>query len=302
MRFCFTLLPFFILIIGCEPKAKPLNVRVTTVKDSPPMTSQDLFIPGNQAHEDLVAIKVQSSENCRVPKPRRGKGTKVINVNAGEGHKVEKTPLYAVEIYDYGRRNSPRYRRKIKPFQVSRIVITDTTAPVYLVLSSFQATYWEIHTAPGATVDGIYVVSDLPQAVGNAQIDRDRIAFSILDNTKSPCIGHPRLYFNAAEQLAITPANYEYTQDDIKAYKLQEKEYKRWQSTLSKRVGNISVQMSDLYLKLALIGPPPNTPIIGNYTTLDVYASGPEEFQFATGNKSKAEELAETMLEGFPEE
>jgi hypothetical protein len=168
---------------------------------------------------------VRADPNCRMPRPAQGAKLAYVYTYGGG----EKTPLQYVP----GTSNAASLQADIKRSRtiagtfagenpessalaseaaafargnavewLSRIdvLVTETEAPVFLVLTSYDAVLWNIQTAPGVEIDGIVVSAYEGGAIANG-VDARRTGFMGFRGAPSG-----KCYLKGAAYQTLTPA------------------------------------------------------------------------------------------------
>lgn len=131
--------------------------------------------------DDMPAAveKARVSNSCTLRRP--AKGERVANVHMSSGTRGTKSSLYAFDKDDVtsrakawinmarkGHRPPSAERAIARSMSPIDVVVTDTKAPVYLVLQGGHSRLWNIHAAPGARIAHITVVGGRYVGVANA--------------------------------------------------------------------------------------------------------------------------------------
>lgn len=177
---------------------------VTTVDGAPPATVGQIAIgqPRFANKEQAAPFEmVEADPNCRMPRPSGnarvayaytyGGGVKTPLQYVADGanadrmqaqinrsreiarqagsHSFEAAAL-ANEAAGFARGNAVEWISRID------VLVTETDAPVFLVLTSYNAVLWNIQTAPGVEIDGIVVSAYEGGAIANG-VDERRTGF-----------------------------------------------------------------------------------------------------------------------------
>ena len=127
------------------------------------------------------AIKSLPAAKCKFAAPADADLVRHVHIGAA----TQRAPVFAYSNEDIasqakyfiGRyiKADGKYRVKVRKginggsaMRVANVIVTETDAPVYLVLSGQFKTLWNIQKAPGATISAITVVGDDTQGVANA--------------------------------------------------------------------------------------------------------------------------------------
>ena len=161
-------------------------------------------VPFNTASPPVAFETLQSSASCNKPKARPGAKAAYVYTYGGGVH----VPLQHVNFRDTpeqadARREAMKNLKGVtqKSAMASEFVafragntvewssridvlVTETTAPVFLYLSSYDPILWNIQLAPGASLDGVVVNSYDASSVANGT-DAARTALVSFDNSPS---------------------------------------------------------------------------------------------------------------------
>jgi len=146
-------------------------------------------------------------------------------------------------------RDTQKWRPNVSSYYRSKIIITDTSAPIFVVAGTYENTVWEVYAAPGVKLDGMVLIGHEAQAVVNTNIKPSRISFI----SKSDPL-HKKCYHAA-------------NRDGDSANKDKQKAYKDWRRYLSRKLGRApSETVNDYGIDAALIGPVPDLALPGAYS------------------------------------
>ena len=271
-----------------------MKTDVRVERGAEPMKLGEVLIPAPKGAGEINIVNFPMNTRCTLP--RATVDAKVINVASYEGGQ-KRSPLFFAQEHPETKRVTGGYG--LENAHIANIIVTDTSAPLYLVFTSHSSTLWVVHAAPNVEIEAISVISLEPSGLAGAGIAQDRIGFikrAGHDYMKSKnfragpkdCYEKPIRYFNAAEQTKIEPANYTRTQEDFAQYRVKEKAYKDWLRSLGRKVGHhVNLDLGDYRIDAALIGPAPTQALQAKQISGPIYVS-PEFYTAFWGSKKDA--------------
>jgi len=248
-------------LYACSPKDDgppqdiDMDTSISVVSGSPALRLGEVLSlipiePSTAKTEQII-----TDENCTMPQARAG--AKIISIAAQEGGANKPSPLFIARQRAQLQRGGPIF--DIHSAWLSHVIITDTSQPIYLILSSNGSALWSLHTQRGVKIDGITVISGAVSGLAGAQIDKSRIGF-----------------------ITRSKANYRTCWKPVQAYSpSQSRQCKLWQSWLGRKVGGtITQDLGDYSLAAALVGTAPETPLRSRPFTGVIYVGKSDDFTF----------------------
>ena len=210
MRFVFALILSSVLLAACgkqTPKsAFPADMNVVYDDAGDPAVLAEIVTRSEVLRADTVSANfefVKVDPKCRAP--RASRRAKVAYVYTYGGH--NEVPVHHVEAENNKAANALRQEvidfaisemtdnsftagmmgREFAQFQMSNqlespgrveVLVTETDAPVFLYLSSYNSVLWNIQLAPGAELDGVVVDAYEGGVVANGAPE-NRTAFKV---------------------------------------------------------------------------------------------------------------------------
>lgn len=171
------------------------------------------------------------------------------------------------------------------------VVVTDTSQPIFLVIGSQSKNMWTLHTAPGVKIDGIAMNTEYGSSLANVP-DGAKIGFVAKDGAPQEKCFESLVQPRTVEDMVAVNAQvgYKPTKDDLKKYKIYERNSKDWlQNKFPRKFGG---QASDTVFadpkrgfKGVLIGALPTEPLKAQPITRVHY---PEHLDVMWSNKREA--------------
>lgn len=208
--------------------------------------------------------KIELNAKCRTPKASPGAKAAYVYTYGGD----IKTPLHAVI-------GKPEGKSSVEWLTKVDVLVTETDAPVFLWLSSYNAVLWNIQLAPGAELDGVVVSAYEGGAISNGAAASRTGFISFRDSPNRSCYEKGRgMPVRVEDRIAgakrlnpdIDTSGYERQwardYDEAKTY---------FASTLPRQIG----KRPDWYLnssngssyKAVLVGPVPDAPMAAQPVT-----------------------------------
>lgn len=237
------------------------------------------------AHPPVAFEELVTTSACRTPKARSGAKAAYVYTYGGGDH----VPLQHVNFKDTPEQAAERRRMiqaaksgikrsamtsEFAAFQAGNavewasridVLVTETSAPVFLYLSSYDPIFWNIQLAPGARIDGIVVNSYDAGAIANG-VDAGRTAIvSFANSPARTCYAQPPVRTIPVAQ-RIAAARKINPDFELSAYQRSEWEadYRKGQtyfSDLQKMIGKrpdwILTNSHGRGFKAVLVGPAP---------------------------------------------
>ena len=196
-------------------------------------------------YDQLKVEKRKGRRDCGINRP--SSNAKIVNINSYTSSTRRGSPINAISAHL--NHDTQKWRHFVSPYYRSKIIITDTSAPIYVVAGTYENTIWEVYAAPGVKLDGMLLIGHEPQAVVNTNIKPGRISFI----SKSDPL-HRKCYQKA-------------NRDKNSTKKSEQKAYREWRRYLSKKLGRSpSETVNDYGIDAALIGPVPDLALPGAYS------------------------------------
>ena len=271
-----------------------MKTDVRVERGAEPMKLGEVLIPASQGTGQINIVGFPMNTTCTLP--RASYGAKVINVASYEGGQ-KRSPLFFAQEHPETKRVTGGY--ELENAHIANIIVTDTSAPLYLVFTSHNSTLWVVHAAPNVEIEAVSVISFEPSGLAGVGTAQDRIGFikraghdymasARFSSGPRDCYRKPIRYFNAAEQTKVQPANYTRTPEDYAQYRVKEKAYTDWLIWLGKNVGHaVDLDFGDYRIDAALIGPTPAQPVQAVPISGPIYVS-PEFTTAFWGSKKDA--------------
>lgn len=199
-------------------------------------------------YNQLTVEPRKGRKKCAINRPTAG--AKIVNINSYTSSTRRGSPINAVSAYKGP--NAKEWDIVVKSYYRSKIVITDTSAPIFIVAGTYENTIWEVFAAPGVKLDGMMLIGHKAQAVVNSNINSNRISFiSKSDPLHKNC-------YKAAETPGTTTAG---------SKSERWKDYQSWRRYISRKMGRPPVEaINDYAIDAVLIGPVPDLALPGTYT------------------------------------
>ena len=265
MKNCLLLAIIIASVVGCQAKPKiDMSTDVEVIHGAEPMKLGEILQPFPKT---LPANLVSFVENTSCKMLRANGGAILANITSYEGGK-SRAPMYFIKPFRYIE-NQGTPEREVKTAytmakpEVTDVIVTETSKPVSLLLTSHDPTLWVVHTTPGVKLQNINVMSYEGAAVIAPQVQKSQINFLINTKRNRKCWNKPVRYKNAKDMAAAkTNKNYKRTSKDYERYRQEEKGYKQWLGWVGQKVGRVSIALDrEYYVHAALVGTPPPQPI-----------------------------------------
>jgi len=274
---------------GAAPKsAFPLDAEISQDVSAAPallgevMTHAGMIDPVTPpAPFEWVDIK-KSGRNCRMPKPRgKAKVAYVYTYSAGKsepvhfvenhtgrkkGEKLAKAFISATSDSSLegkamgGLMGAAYMAEAVERTGRHDVVVTDTSAPVFLYLSSYEPILWNIQLAPGAKLDGVVVNAYNGGVIANGA-DANRTGFGVMaKDTKFKCW---KKNYGRAMPEGTVPEYKQHVPQRARERHLEEmEEVRQWhKKDLPKLIGRKPTWYIYPTSGVILVGPKPEAPI-----------------------------------------
>jgi len=229
---------------GGSPQGPKMDVPVNVPGGDSDLQLFQILEPPFIDYSQLTVEARKGRRNCAINRP--SSNAKIVNINSYTSSTRRGSPINAVNARL--NRDTQKWRPNVSSYYRSKIIITDTSAPIFVVAGTYENTVWEVYVAPGVKLDGMVLIGHEAQAVVNTNIKPSRISFI----SKSDPL-HKKCYHAA-------------NRDGDSANKDKQKAYKDWRRYLSRKLGRApSETVNDYGIDAALIGPVPDFALPGAY-------------------------------------
>ncbi len=233
----------------------------------------------------IEAIKVDS--RCRIPKASRN--SKIVYIYDYSGG--DRAPLH------HGYKEASEGKRA--QHDQTDVIVTDTEAPIFLMLESYNATLWNLQVAPGVKIDGVAVLSYEGSSLANGP-EANRVGFlgfRGVENTRCWQRGGGKPVPVDLRVKHAAENGYEATASDRKKW---EDDYKKRQDWMTQSVPRLVGGRIDQFLgrsgkgelNAILVGPVPDVPFAGQPVT-QIYV--PDNLNVAWGRRNAALEALDAI-------
>ena len=254
------------------PKAPKMDVLVNVPGGESDLRLYQLMEAPIIDYSQLTVEARKGRKNCAINRPTAG--AKIVNINSYTSSTRRGSPITAVRSYE--NRRTKEQEIKVTSYYRSKIIITDTSAPIYIVAGTYENTIWEIFTAPGVKLDGMLLVGHEPQAVVNTNIRSSRISFISLSDPL-----HKNCYVGASRPSQSEP-----------------KEYQDWRKYISRKLGRSPAEVvNDYGIDAVLIGPVPDFTLPGTYTDHKIIRHDSDDRTLIFNHYDYAEAQAKAWIE-----
>lgn len=269
-----------LFLTGCSggnTKGPKMNVPVNVPGGASDLHLFEILEAPLIDYNQLTVEKRKGRRDCAINRP--SSGAKIVNINSYTSSTRRGSPINAIGArQNY---NTQEWRHFVSPYYRSKIIITDTSAPIYIVAGTYENTIWEIYAAPGVKLDGMLLIGHEPQAVVNTNIKSSRISFI----SKSDPL-HKKCYQSAKRDKNSTNKN-------------EQKAYREWRRYLSRKLGRSPLEtINDYGIDATLIGPVPEFSLPGTYTDPKIIRHDADDRTLIINSYDYAEAQAIAWIKG----
>ena len=277
------LLATTLVLTGCDiassgPKGPKMDVKVNVPNGESDLQLFQIIEPPIIDYSLLTVEKRKGRRDCAINRP--SSGAKIVNINTRGSMTRRGSPINAVKAYYDS--NTEEWDYNVNPYHRTKIVITDTSAPIYIVIGTYRNTIWEIFAAPGVKLDGMFLVGHHSQAVVNSNISSSRISFiSVSDPLHKKC-------YEAVRDPGTTTAG---------SKSERWKEYQEWRRYISRKMLRPPTDViNDSSIDAVLIGPVPDFALPGTYTDNKIIRHDADDRTLIFNHYDFAEAQAEAWI------
>lgn len=255
-----------------SPKGPKMDVPVNVPDGETDLRLFQLIEPPIIDYSQLTVEARKGRRDCAINRPTAG--AKIVNINSYTSTTRRGSPINAVSTRQ--NRETKKWKIYVSPYYRTKIVITDTSAPIFIVAGTYENTIWEIFAAPGVKLDGMMLVGHEAQAVVNSNIRSSRISFIAKDDPL-----HKKCYEAARRPSSSEP-----------------KQYQDWRRYISRKMGRPPAEVvNDYGIDAVLIGPVPDFALPGTYTDHKIIRHDADDRTLVFNHYDFAEAQAKAWIE-----